>query len=305
MHRARIGLCFFFLFQCALSAFADESSTPLDSSVPAEGRLTKAANIFAGSLFDIPKDVKDITLYPFDNRKTTGLFLLGISGLVAVDKPVTTYYQDHVEKAFQGYRLATPAVMRNSGFYGSDAYLLLGLAGTYLGGVSFNDEHSQHAALLATKAMGYSFVYSQLILKSLTGRKRPVPDLSKAAGDSGPYTTDPYSFGHFHAPAFTDAQFGTSMPSFHVTMYFAVARVFQQEYDNYAVPYSLAAVAFAANIRSHHHWVSDMVAGSLIGTMIGSQVSENGKAHHVEDDGYILLPIVTSDTVALTLYRSF
>ena len=72
------------------------------------------------------------------------------------------------------------------------------------------------------------------------------------------------------------------MPSFHLTMYFSVAKVYQEMYDNYWLPYGVLALIFASNIKGHHHWVGDMVAGGIIGTMIGSQVVSNYRNRYLK-----------------------
>ena len=128
---------------------------------------------------------------------------------------------------------------------------------------------------MAGKAMTYSYLFAHLIGKTLTGRMRPYSDLSTCSGDPGPYTCDPLDFGHWHAPSFDQAQFGTSMPSFHFTMYFSVAQVYARSYDNYWLPYVVAAGMLGSNITGHRHWVSDMVAGGLLGTFIGNRVYDS------------------------------
>jgi hypothetical protein len=63
-------------------------------------------------------------------------------------------------------------------------------------------------------------------------------------------------------------------------MYFSVAQVYAQMYDNYWLPYGALALIFASNIRGHHHWVGDMVAGGIVGTLIGRQVVSNYRNHY-------------------------
>jgi hypothetical protein len=65
------------------------------------------------------------------------------------------------------------------------------------------------------------------------------------------------------------------MPSFHFTMFFSVARVYARSYDNYWLPYVVAAGMLGSDITGHRHWVSDMVAGALLGTFIGNRVYDS------------------------------
>jgi membrane-associated phospholipid phosphatase len=65
------------------------------------------------------------------------------------------------------------------------------------------------------------------------------------------------------------------MPSYHFTLFFAVAGVYSQAYGHAWWPYGLAALGLASNVRGHHHWVSDMTAGALVGTAISQVVTHN------------------------------
>jgi len=284
-------------------AIAADTDTTIISLNSEEGRLAKSSRLLRQSLFNIDDDLKGIALYPFENPKETLFFLGGIGALVAVDKPVTMYYQDKVEPLFNGYNLKTPKLAKGLGVGGADAYLTLGVAGSYLLGIAFNDEKSQQAALLATKANAYSILVSHLILKPIFGRKRPVPNLSTATGGSSPYTTNPYAFGHFHRPHIGPFQDGTGMPSYHFTSYFAMARVYSKVYDNYLIPYGVTAALLTSNIKGHRHWVGDMVAGALIGTMIGNVVSDN--AFKTETPSTLLVPSFSGGQISLNFYHQF
>ena len=275
----------------------------MQSDTQEEGRATKSIRLIKQAVFDIDDDLKEIVLYPFNKPTETLLFLGGVGALVAVDRPVTTYYQDKVEPVFQGYRITTPKFADFLPFNGADSYWVLGIAGSYVLGVGFNDERSQKAAILSTKAIVYSQLVTQLFLKSVIGRMRPDPNLSKATANNAPYTTNPYDFGNTHRPYLGAKSYGTSMPSYHFTSYFAVARVYSKVYDNYLIPYGVTAALLAANIKGHHHWVSDMVAGALIGTMIGSVVVDN--AEDGEAPSTMLFPSYSNGEVSLNMYHQF
>ena len=92
------------------------------------------------------------------------------------------------------------------------------------------------------------------------------------------------------------------MPSFHFTLFFAVASVYSNAYDDALWPYGLAAVGLASNIRGHNHWVSDMIAGALIGTAIGNVLT----AERFDDDGRLqLAPFMDSQGAGLVLSLDF
>ncbi|WP_345970314.1 phosphatase PAP2 family protein [Sulfurimonas sp. HSL1-6] len=235
-----------------------------------------ASKTFKKVLFAVPSDLYNFAVDPFlyPDKSLTALGIVG--GLVLVDKPTTTFYQENIESNIN-YSLDT--IFPNSGMTklmrrGADSWLTYGMAFSYLGGVAFGDERTQAAALLAIKATAYSYAISHVILKTLTGRQRPMDDLKNCTDSRSIYhTCDPYDFGNWHwPPTFNTEQDGTSMPSFHTTMYFSVARVVAEVYDSYWLPYLGAGVLFASAIKGHQHWVSDLVAGGIIGTWIGHEV---------------------------------
>jgi len=69
--------------------------------------------------------------------------------------------------------------------------------------------------------------------------------------------------------------YGTGFPSYHATMFFAFASVNAKVFDNKWIPYGLATTALLYDIRGHNHWVSELVAGAVIGEFIGKVVYEN------------------------------
>lgn len=74
------------------------------------------------------------------------------------------------------------------------------------------------------------------------------------------------------------------MPSMYVTTYFALAKVLRMEFDNYWIPYSLMTAVFFSNVKSHSHWVGDMAAGGIVGTLISrSIVRSSWKARGILD----------------------
>ncbi|MEZ5722717.1 MAG: hypothetical protein R3D59_14690 [Paracoccaceae bacterium] len=105
-----------------------------------------------------------------------------------VDVPTTKAYQEHILPIGKDFNL--PELVDIDNVTIDSQYLALGVAGTYAWGLAANDERSQVAALLATKAVAYSYLTSHLVLKTAFGRLRPVKDLDNppkgAAGCSRP-----------------------------------------------------------------------------------------------------------------------
>ena len=278
--------------------FSDHYNTVQETSIITSTRILEDA------FLTIDNDLGNILRYPTENPETTGLFLLGIGALILADVPLTSYYQDSVEPVFGDFSLPPLDLGSSLNVFSNESrYLIAGIAGSYALGLVSNDERSQAAAVLATKAVAYSYLTSHVLLKSGIGRNRPVQNLSTFDGDPGDFTTDPFDFGNFHGVSFESTAYGTAMPSFHVTHYFAVARVYAGIYDNYWVPYSLAGVLFASNIKGHRHWVSDMVAGALIGTAIGEVVLDG---HYGSQTANIsVTPLLSSDEVGVYFSKSF
>ena len=195
--------------------------------------------------------------------------------MIAIDKPLTRAWQDHVERSLDGFQLPHSPLNRvsSSRISAEDGWLLTGIGANYLYGALANDVDSQVTGVLAGKAALYSVVVSQLVLKSLTGRLRPVDSLSTESSGGG-RTTNPWDFGHIHSPHLGSGGPASSMPSFHFTMFFAVATVYSEAHGGALWPYGVAALGLASNVRGHHHWVSDMAAGALVGTAIGRVVTD-------------------------------
>jgi membrane-associated phospholipid phosphatase len=248
-------------------------------------------------------DIKSIFRTPIEEPKKTLKWVGIVGGLVLVDRPVTQFYQEHVEPALN-WKLNSIS----PGLEGADGYIVYGVGAQFLGASMFGDTKGRDTAFLAGKSMAYSVLVTHLLLKPIFGRNRPSPDLSSCPSATPPYTCDPYDFGHHYWPQIGSVEGGSAMPSFHFTMYFSVARVYQLSYDNYWVPYSLAALAATSNIYGHHHWVSDMVAGSLLGTLIGTKVYRNyEKAGGVGSQGgnRLVMPILDQDRVGISYYARF
>jgi len=221
-------------------------------------------NLLKNNLKVIPKELKSIVVFPIKHVNPTIKFI-GISlVLVTIDKPTTKFVQHNFDNAIK---------VRFKNVLGSDDYLITGLLALYGGSILFKYEKGQKAALGSMKATLYSFLYTQLVLKTVFARQRPNSNLSHPTLDESPRTINNWDFGNFHRPYLSSKTYGTAFPSFHFTYTFAIARVLQRTFHNTVIPYSLAIGINMINFSGHHHWVSDMVAGAMIGTMIGSIVT--------------------------------
>jgi membrane-associated phospholipid phosphatase len=280
------------------------------------GHFTTAGRVMKNTVLSIPADFVEMGRSVSNNWGTTAACAGGILGLMLVDKYTTTFYQDKVEKAIDYHLPVLHPGTRNPFFGGNDAYITYSLLALYGGSFLTNYSTGQHAAINSFKALAYSYVISHLILKTITGRRRPDPALSNG-NPSYPYTGNPFDFGHFHGVEIWQGQEGTAFPSFHATAYFAVAKVLQMEFNNYWIPYGAVAFVFLADIRGHKHWVSDLVAGGIIGTVIGKSIVKSSrrqaeKRQKALDSGnaklpaeYYLIPQISGNSVGLHFFVNF
>ena len=253
----------------------------------ADNFLSRDLAVIGDAMKSVPEETKEMLRYPVDHSSEFLKYASSIGALILVDKPVTQFYQDHVEEPMKGFHLAeAPAPFDKAGSGGTDGWLVLSIGGTYLSGVLTNSTKTQKVGIAATKAIGYSLILDQVALKTLAGRKRPSPSLSSGQTPS-PFTSNPYDFFYSRdGEIVSSSPKASSFASYHFTMWFSVAKVYQRAYNNYWVPYSLATLGLASNIKGHRHWVSDMVAGAMLGTLIGNSIanqtfSDNGSAGEI------------------------
>ncbi len=131
--------------------------------------------------------------------------------------------------------------------------------GTYLAGVAFKDPEVRATGIDIMATMGIAQLLLVLPLKAVVGRDRP---------DEG---TGTHTFHPFHG--------GQSFPSSHTTQAFALASVISEHADQpwvSALSYGLAGLVGLARVEQRQHFLSDVVAGGLIGTFVGKTVV----AHH-------------------------
>jgi membrane-associated phospholipid phosphatase len=122
-------------------------------------------------------------------------------------------------------------------------------------------EDAAHAAQSSLTAAAYT-LGGNLLTKYAVGRARPADELGSS------------SFNGFTSSA-AQSSFGSN----HVALAFALATPFAQQYDNPWL-YGLAGSTALGRIQNREHWLSDTVAGGLMGYAIGSMTFQqrNGKA---------------------------
>jgi len=232
----------------------------------------KPGEILYRAFGTVPDDFSTLTMAPFRNHRGTGLVTGSLLFLVATDRYSTRAFQQHVEPNVH-YKIAPLWRAPSSGVvFGVDTWLVAGIPVWYLGSLVGESSQGQTAAVLAAKAAVYSWFIGNVVLKTAFARVRPSNDLASGQPEVG-RTDDPWKWGEFHKPYLgSRPDQPTSFPSFHFTIFLAVAQVFHEEYGNSWIPYAFAAVGLGSDIRGHMHWVSDMTGGTLLGMGIGHTV---------------------------------
>jgi hypothetical protein len=172
---------------------------------------------------------------------TKGASVAGGAVLVSalLDKPVDRFVKKHQDAT----------VLHKWGNAGKVMpVILVGGAGAAL---AFGDERLQNIGLISIESVAAS-VGVAVGTKYVIGRARPREEL-------GPWS----QVGSDSRRA--DASF----PSGHSAVAFAAVTPFAQEYDAPWL-YGVAALSTAGRVANRQHWVSDTVAGGIVGYVIGS-----------------------------------
>ncbi len=204
-------------------------------------------------------DSRDWVTAPVRWEGRDWLKLAGLAGLTTtatlLDGPVNDWMQENRSEGFDKFTKYGLEPLGN--YYAAAA---MGLFYTY--GLLADNPRSRSTGLM----MAESFVVSGLMVripKYMAGRSRP-----DAWGSPGPKDWK----GPFN---------GKSFPSGHTTSAFAVASVVAWQYkDTPWVPvtaYSLATLAGISRIYDNRHWVSDVVAGAIFGTVTGRFISRQNE----------------------------
>ena len=202
-------------------------------------------------------DVKHVITAPSRWEKqewqNLGLAALAVAGTAAIiDRPLRDEMRRHS---------GSSRFMRDVERFGAE-YSAGVLGGFFLAGAVGNNDK---AMWVAQDGLAASLIASGMVtpvLKYATGRSRP---------------RDNAGITHFK-PFSGNASF----PSGHATQAFAVASVISAHYDDTWVKcssYTVAGLVGAA--RSYHdaHFASDVLAGALIGTLVGQSVVEYNQQH--------------------------
>ena len=176
---------------------------------------------------------------PAEWVKATALIGGVVVASALADKPVDRFVKKHQESA----------ALRNWDKFGKAMpFALVGAAGAAF---ALGDDRLQNIGLISMQSVAAATGLA-LVGKYAVGRARPEED-------RGPWS----SVGD--GKSRSDASF----PSGHSAIAFAAVTPFAQEYDAPWL-YGVAALGSAGRVAGRKHWVSDTVAGSILGYAVGS-----------------------------------
>ncbi len=170
--------------------------------------------------------------------KGGGMAAGAVLGSALLDKPAGRFFKQHKDSA----------VVRGLGNYGK--IMPVALVGAAGAAMAFGDDRMQNIGLIALESVVGAVGVTELG-KFAVGRARP-------GEERGPWAKVP-----------SGGRSNSSFPSGHSAVAFAAVTPFAQEYDAPWL-YGVAAMSAAGRVAGRQHWVSDTVAGSLVGYTIGS-----------------------------------
>jgi membrane-associated phospholipid phosphatase len=229
-------------------------------------------------------DTKEIATEPFhwdrDDWRTAGLIGGGLVLTGAfLDKPIR-------DAAQRNRSTSSDRFFTDIEKFGTKQYELPVAAGFYAYGALADDYEAKTVALDGFSASVLSSLVTSTI-KGVVGRKRPNTGL-------GP---------HYFVPFQGDYSF----PSGHATGAFAFASVIASHYDNVwvdASAYTVASLVGVARIQLDAHWASDVIAGGLIGGLIGHHLVDFNRRLR-EENASSLMPTLGTDGNQVMLSWSF
>lgn len=208
-----------------------------------------------------PTWLKSIPEYGIDGMKNSiteksNLFIIGGAGLAAI---IAYQYDDKVQDYSQKERLLPPKVSEFGDLYGGiwSAWLLpISVIITSKANDESNKELVQKLDYTVSALVANGV--TTIVLKELIGRKRPNGDGNR------------------------------SMPSGHTSHSFTVAAVANELYGKKVgtVAYLIAGLVAVSRINDNDHYLSDVIVGAGLGTIIGRGFAKSyGKYKVVQSNG--------------------
>jgi membrane-associated phospholipid phosphatase len=227
---------------------------------------------------NIGEDFTYLATSPTRLDKESALITLGIIGATGI-----LYWQDqNIRHYFQDHRTSTlddlSPIVEKFGVFGADLAFLALYGGT---GYLVENEKMKETALLSLESFAVSGAIT-VTVKAGVGRARP--DVGEGKSSFKPFAFDKLISG--------DLDY-TSFPSGHASDAFSIASVFADSYDSPWVgitAYGLASLLGLQRIYADRHWASDVLAGAVVGTVVGKSVVYLHK--NKKENSVYLVPIL-------------
>jgi len=234
---------------------------------------------YAKLLWDDTKETATGPLHwDADEWRNFGLITGGLAITVAfLDKPIRDAAQSNRSSSADNF-------FHDIEKFGTKQYGLPVLIGFYAVGAAVDDYNAKTVGLDGFSASVISALTTS-VFKGIAGRERPNTGL-------GPHHWDPFGGGQ-------------SFPSGHATGAFAFASVIAAHYESTWVAttaYTIASLVGVARIEQDAHWTSDVIAGGLIGGLIGHHLVEFNTTWRENND---LAPELGTDGRELTFTWKF
>jgi membrane-associated phospholipid phosphatase len=278
---AAVSFCLPALAQTALPSDAPNLPANSTSAADHDGILTRQYGRM------LVKDVTHTLAAPADWSKQdwqraglAGAAILG-TGLL-LDRPIRDAARRHQSRGLDRF------VSFFEPFGAEYSYGVLG--GFYLAGALGNNPKAMHVAQdgLASTVVAAGIITPTL--KLAFGRSRPRDN--EGTGTFRPFNGSGYSF-----------------PSGHVTQAFAVASVVAKHYEEKpwvpALAYGAAGMVGAARIYHDAHFASDVVAGALIGTVVGNSIVGLNARMRKSESKVSFAPMITPEATGIMMHVRF
>ncbi len=201
-------------------------------------------------------DFRWIVTSPARIKKTDILPLSVFAGsvgvLMVVDEDIRLFAQnpDHRNKALDG-------IFSFTGGLGGALVNVPVIGAFYLAGVGFKDEKLKRIGVLSAESLAFTGLIA-ITIKCIIGRSRPGKEDGSLQYNLFEIDRDMRSF-----------------PSGHSATVFSMASVIAGQYNNIwigAGVYGFAGLAALSRVYHDEHWISDVIAGSALGALIGKAV---------------------------------
>ncbi len=214
---------------------------------PVSSTVTSAPRGFCGShISDFAQDQKHIWTSPAHIRFADAPWLVPFAGVTAGLLATDREYSASLSKS-------PSTINRYNNISNAGIAGLLGAgAGMYLMSFPFHNEHWRETGFLAGEAALNSLIPIE-VMKYSFRRERPYQGNGSGAFFQG----------------------GTSFPSEHATVAWAIAGVFAHEYPGTLpklVAYGLASAVSFSRVRAGQHFPSDVFIGSVLGYLVAQSV---------------------------------